>query len=796
MFDFNFKAPGWQGREKDLSTPAPEVPGITPVIMVGEYPQGPAFEPFITRNPTSFARTLGLRSNARLNGQPRYMANFMADSILQESNELVNLRVLGLSGYTAGPAWSIIADNGAVIAVLRARGHYATALATNPTFGVTNISMEPDIPAFTSFELTVTTPTDSIVYKVSLNQDAPDYIATVFGRGAFDRTTPLFVESIYPELLRQGVELETISTITYAGVTENSDYRSRFRSAETPWLVSQLQGNTVSRLLRFITISDGDGANAQVKYTIENTDLVTATFDVLVRAFSDTDENPVVLERFTGLTMNPESSNYVLARMGGRIEGNTQNEFNLKSEYAITEVAANAPTGLIPCGFEGYYKFTSYGADGAAVAPAYKTSLTSFDKPGRVSFGISERAYDATSRGRALDADHFRFPGNLTALTGRKLEGFHLDSQVDGLEDAAGNVRFIAGPAPYSTVEDQLDEDNIFSNKRYRRFTVAPAGGFDGWDIYRTERTNKDVHVATPNSDYYAWIAALDLLKNPLDAPGEILLTPGLNFADHLSLVEYAFAVVEDVDNRGGDCVYLVDAPDLGAEPGTVKDVRNLFENSGLQSSFGVWSYPWIQTSNPDAGNSLLYVSPLGEHARIMALTDKTKAKWFAPAGMQRGAMPRIRQARKRLSEPERQDIHAARGNAVITSPRGLVDLFNNNTMLPVESNSPLTSLNVRRGLLYLRRAIGEIAQGIVLEEQSDAVAVQTFLTRVTPILEKMKRERGLFAYQLSESIPETIEGNDRKSKYFLVQVKPIEALEYIGFTIAVGEGGASVSEV
>ncbi len=795
MFDFNFKAPGWQAREKDLSTPAPEVPGITPVIMVGEYPQGPAFEPFTTRNPTSFTRTMGLRSNARLNGQPRYMANFLADSILQESNELVNIRVLGLSGYTAGPSWALVTNTGTLVGTLRSRGFYPTTLASAPTFHATAVTADSITDALNSFEITITGPQGASTFVVSLNQDAPDYIVTVFGRSAFDRTTPVFVESIFPERLRMDVENDVVSGLDIiVGINGNTDFLSRYRSAETPWLVSQLQGNNVSRLLRFITISDGNEANAYVKFTIENLDLATATFDVLIRSFSDTDETPVILERFTGLNMNPDSSNYVLARMGGRIEGNTQNEFDLKTEYCITEVAANAAVGLVPCGFEGYYKFTN--DETVFPSPSYKTTFTEFDKPGRFSFGVSERAYDATSRGRALDGDHFRFPGNLTVLTGKKGLGFHLDNNAAIILDDSDTSVFAVGPGNFTTVNHQTESDNIYLNKRNRRFTVVPAGGFDGWNIYRTERTNKDAHIAITNSDYYAWMAALDLLKNPLDAPGEILLTPGLNFADHLSLVNYAFEVVEDIDNRGGDCVYLVDAPDLGAEPGSVKDVRNLFENSGLQSSFGAWSYPWIQTSNPDAGNSLLYVSPLGEHARIMALTDKTKAKWFAPAGMLRGAMPRIRQARKRLSEPERQDIHAARGNAVITSPRGLVDLFNNNTMLPVDSNSPLTSLNVRRGLLYLRRTIGEIAQGIVLEEQSDAVAVQTFLTRVTPILEKMKRERGLFAYQLSESIPETIEGNDRKSKYFLIQVKPIEALEYIGFTIAVGEGGASVSEV
>ena len=55
---------------------------------------------------------------------PKYELPYIAKSYLSESNQLQVCRVLGLSGYNAGPAWAIQGDNGMVIAVLRSRGHY------------------------------------------------------------------------------------------------------------------------------------------------------------------------------------------------------------------------------------------------------------------------------------------------------------------------------------------------------------------------------------------------------------------------------------------------------------------------------------------------------------------------------------------------------------------------------------------------------------------------------------------------------------------------------------------------
>ena len=55
----------------------------------------------------------------------------------------------------------------------------------------------------------------------------------------------------------------------------------------------------LQRLFRFITISDGNAANNDVKFSIVNIKPDNKTFDLIIRKFNDTDANPSVVEKFS-----------------------------------------------------------------------------------------------------------------------------------------------------------------------------------------------------------------------------------------------------------------------------------------------------------------------------------------------------------------------------------------------------------------------------------------------------------------------------------------------------------------
>jgi hypothetical protein len=104
-----FVSPGVYTSERDLTFVAQSV-GVTTLGVVGETLQGPAFEPIFITNFDEFQTYFGGTSPEKfVNTQiPKYELAYIAKSYLSQSNQLFVTRVLGLSGYDAGPSWSIV----------------------------------------------------------------------------------------------------------------------------------------------------------------------------------------------------------------------------------------------------------------------------------------------------------------------------------------------------------------------------------------------------------------------------------------------------------------------------------------------------------------------------------------------------------------------------------------------------------------------------------------------------------------------------------------------------------------
>ena len=184
--------------------------------------------------------------------------------------------------------------------------------------------------------------------------------------------------AVYPDLIKKldedgiayGVKTEIVS-----GTTELfTDYETGYKTPETPWVVSQLKGNSVDRLFKFISISDGNAGNEEIKISIINIDPYSGEFDVAIRSFYDTDANPIVLETYTKCTMIKGASSYI-----GQKIGTSDGEYTLKSDYVMIEIAEEVALDVFPAGFEGFM-FNNYDAIGG-VAPEifYKTSYADID---------------------------------------------------------------------------------------------------------------------------------------------------------------------------------------------------------------------------------------------------------------------------------------------------------------------------------------------------------------------------------------------------------------------------------
>lgn len=101
-------------------------------------------------------------------------------------------------------------------------------------------------------------------------------------------------------------------------------YDTRFTAPKTTNFISQPYGTTEYDLFRFEALDDGEYANALYKISITNIKASLndaykyGTFNVQIRDWNDTDNNPVIIEQFTNCSLDPSSNNYIAKMIGDR----------------------------------------------------------------------------------------------------------------------------------------------------------------------------------------------------------------------------------------------------------------------------------------------------------------------------------------------------------------------------------------------------------------------------------------------------------------------------------------------
>ena len=171
-------------------------------------------------------------------------------------------------------------------------------------------------------------------------------------------------------------------------------------------------------------------------------------------------------------------------------------------------------------------------------------------------------------------------------------------------------------------------------------------------------------------------------------------------------------------------------------------------------------------------------------------MTDNISFPWFASAGYTRGLVTSIK-ARQKLTQTDRDTLYQGRINPIATfSDVGTV-IWGNKTLQVADS--ALNRLNVRRLLLQARKLISAVAIRLLFE-QNDQIVRQQFLDSVNPILDSIRRDRGLYDFRVTvSSTPEDLDANRLVGKIYL---KPTKALEFIDIEFFITPTGASFENI
>ena len=637
---------------------------------------------------------------------------------------------------------------------------------------------------------------------------------------------------------------KTVSRLAYVTLDMN-DYKSAYRYASTPWIVSNLKGDLnrveVNKLFRFHTISDGDNANYEVKVSIENIRPDEGVFDVVVRRIDDLDESIIPLEKFGRCSMVPGDSNYIAFKIGS-FDG----VYESKSKFITVEVNDTLPArNSVPAGFLGY------------PIPLYNGTPISGNSYSGITFPtiMYNRYYDEDIKNRkqyfglsswvGVDIDNFTFKGNKTYINRPEFisHGFHLDSRLDytnggvssGSVTVDGEYGYVFDSVSTDARTQVLDrapiidkEENMYGSiyeyVNLRKFTVFFYGGFDGWDVYRDQRTNTDKFkmsqyrgyinqnsgegyafskIMNPEllqlnqngitSDWYAYLSGIRQFATPEATDINVFATPGIDYVNQKLLVEEAIEMIEE---ERADSIYVITTPDKpsGAddfvdEMYTPEDAVYNLEDTEIDSNYSCTYYPWVKYLDVD-NNQYIYLPPTKDAVRNFAQTDNTAWPWFAPAGIERGNVDCVR-AHFITKLADEDVLYDGRINPVKTFAQDGPKIWGQKNLQINESQ--LNRIAVRRLLLRLRKLIAISCIGLIFEP-NDATVKQSFISTVTPILDSIRGNRGISDYRIE--VNDSIESRERRELPCKIYFKPYNALEYITIDFILSPEGVSFDDI
>ena len=261
---------------------------------------------------------------------------------------------------------------------------------------------------------------------------------------------------------------------------------------------------------------------------------------------------------------------------------------------------------------------------------------------------------------------------------------------------------------------------------------------------------------------------AIALLSNVDEYKYNVISMPGLLASTHATQTT---ALVNNTIGRG-DSIAIIDLVPYASQVNTV-----INQAAGFDSSYAATYWPWLQTIDPNTGEAV-WIPASTMIPGVYAFTDASSDPWFAPAGITRGALGQVIRAERKLTAGNRDDIYEANVNPIATFPGSGVTVFGQKTLQ--KRASALDRVNVRRLLIALKGFIGQVAEGLVFE-QNTAATRNNFLSQVNPYLESVQQRQGLYAFKVvmdeTNNTPDVVDRNELVGQIFL---QPTRTAEFI----------------
>ena len=175
------------------------------------------------------------------------------------------------------------------------------------------------------------------IYTASFDPTSADYFAKVLNSDPEQLVT--YQHVLYADFAVDDEIATVVSVAVLSGSTSTSStsgdtslamrkaygaYDTRYTTPKSTMFISQPFGASEYDLFSFEALDDGEFANKLYKISISNLKASLddanryGSFTVQIRDWTDTDQNPIVLESFNNCSLNPNADNYVAKLIGDR----------------------------------------------------------------------------------------------------------------------------------------------------------------------------------------------------------------------------------------------------------------------------------------------------------------------------------------------------------------------------------------------------------------------------------------------------------------------------------------------
>ncbi len=379
-----------------------------------------------------------------------------------------------------------------------------------------------------------------------------------------------------------------------------------------------------------------------------------------------------------------------------------------------------------------------------------------------------------------LDPESSRFISKI--IGDQKLSYSSANNQMETTGNYPNRSRYVRVKSIVSLTPNYLNSNGEISDDNYTgslptidsgSFLGATGTASDTINLYDAIGANTQ---GLTGSDYDNMI---NLHGNSEAYQFNLLFTPGLLSDTHSTQVN---SIITKTQERG-DSMFVLD---LATYSSNLTNVVG--EAQGKNTSYAAAYWPWVRIIDPLTGKHV-WVPASTLIPGVYAFNDKVAAPWFAPAGINRGGLSSVLQAKFKLTQGNRDELYSNNINPIATFPKQGVVVFGQKTLQ--KQASALDRINVRRLMIELKNYIRQIADTVVFEQNTSETR-GSFLSRVNPYLDGIQQKQGLYAYKVK--MDETNNGPaviDQNQLVGQIYVKPTRTAEFISLDFILLPTGA-----